>query len=64
MRFGGIILAVASQNILILSKHLAIIAFMWFVDDTQVEMYACNSKTVILRQNKASFFLYLNIYLF
>lgn len=64
MRFGGIILAVASQNILISSKRLVIIAFMWFVDDTQVGMYVCDSKTVILRQNKAYVFLYLNIYLF
>lgn len=64
MRFGGIILAVASQNILISSKRLVIIAFMWFVDDTQVGMYVCDSKTVILRQNKVYVFLYLNIYLF
>lgn len=56
MKFVGIILPVASKNILISSKCLlVVIAFTWFVDETQVGMCACNGKTVTLRQNKATF---------
>jgi len=45
MRFGGTILLIASKNILISSKCLpAIIAFMWFVDETQVGIMCATLK--------------------